>query len=209
MTGKNIQKQDAYRVECGRLKKALEYGFYLEAVSIEYALIEDRLNALLYYSGIVSRKEKLMITKFTKPYVKYVLNVDDSTRITITQIGVKIDLIRCLLMINEKNAAKIDESVESKRKPGSKRRKEYLQTIVHRMDRLDKDVVLELLEQIEDWKNKRNVLIHALLNRHSEASDDAKRECAKEGELLFRALDDKLVKPFKRGADIRMQYKIQ
>ena len=209
MTGKNIQKQDAYRVECGRLKKALEYGFYLEAVSIEYALIEDRLNALLYYSGIVSRKEKLMITKFTKPYVKYVLNVDDSTRITITQIGVKIDLIRCLLMINEKNAAKIDESVESKRNPGSKIRKEYLQTIVHRMDRLDKDAVLELLEQIEDWKNKRNVLIHALLNRHSEASDDAKRECAKEGELLFRALDDKLVKPFKRGADIRVQYKIQ
>ena len=209
MTGKNIQKQDAYRVECGRLKKAFEYGFYLEAVSIEYALIEDRLNALLYYSGIVSRKEKLMITRFAKPYVKHVLKVYDNKRITITQIGVKIDLIRCLLEIDEEKSTEMDESVESKRKPGSKKRKEYLQTIVHRMDKLDKEAILELLEQIEDWKNKRNVLIHALLNRHSEASDDAKRECAKEGELLFRALDDKLVKPFKRGANIRVQYKIQ
>lgn len=47
----NEQKYYNYKVQSQRLKKAMEYGFLLEAVFIEYAMIEDRTEAILRYEG--------------------------------------------------------------------------------------------------------------------------------------------------------------
>ena len=47
----NMQKYDNYRTQMGRLKKALDYQFYLEAIFIEYAILEDRLESVLMHSG--------------------------------------------------------------------------------------------------------------------------------------------------------------
>lgn len=47
----NMQKYANYREQMGRLKKALAYQFYLEAVFIEYAIMEDRLESVLRHSG--------------------------------------------------------------------------------------------------------------------------------------------------------------
>lgn len=47
----NEQKHYNYKVQSQRLKKAMEYGFYLEAVFIEYAMMEDRTEAILRYEG--------------------------------------------------------------------------------------------------------------------------------------------------------------
>ena len=41
----NQQKYENYRVQSRRLAGALRSGFYLEAVFIEYAIIEDRLES--------------------------------------------------------------------------------------------------------------------------------------------------------------------
>ena len=39
------EKYETYRNEMGRLKDAVQQGFYFEAMLIEYALLEDRLRA--------------------------------------------------------------------------------------------------------------------------------------------------------------------
>lgn len=46
----NMQKYDNYREQFNRLKKALKNEFYLEAIFIEYAIIEDRMESLLRHS---------------------------------------------------------------------------------------------------------------------------------------------------------------
>ena len=47
----NMQKYENYRDMNVRLKRALKGGFYLEAVFIEYGIIEDRLDSVLRYEG--------------------------------------------------------------------------------------------------------------------------------------------------------------
>ena len=47
----NMQKYENYKEQFTRLKKAITYGFYLEALFIEYAIIEDRSEAILRYEG--------------------------------------------------------------------------------------------------------------------------------------------------------------
>ena len=47
----NIQKGENYREQMKRLKKALQMGFNLEAIFIEYAILEDRLESVIRHSG--------------------------------------------------------------------------------------------------------------------------------------------------------------
>lgn len=47
----NMQKYYNYKEQMGRLKKAIDQAFYLEAIFIEYAIIEDRLESVLRHSG--------------------------------------------------------------------------------------------------------------------------------------------------------------
>ena len=47
----NMQKYFNYQEQMVRLKKALAAQFYLEAIFIEYAVMEDRLASVLIHSG--------------------------------------------------------------------------------------------------------------------------------------------------------------
>lgn len=47
----NMQKYANYKEQFGRLNKALHNKFYLEAIFIEYAIIEDRFESILRHSG--------------------------------------------------------------------------------------------------------------------------------------------------------------
>ena len=60
----NMQKYENYKEQFKRLKKAFEYKFYMEAIFIEYAIIEDRAESILRYEGneIKSKNEKEFIT---------------------------------------------------------------------------------------------------------------------------------------------------
>ena len=48
----NIQKYFNYQEQMVRLKKAMAAQFYLEAIFIEYAVMEDRLESILRHSGV-------------------------------------------------------------------------------------------------------------------------------------------------------------
>ena len=45
----NMQKYENYREQFKRLNKAFDYKFYMEAIFIEYAIMEDRAEAILRY----------------------------------------------------------------------------------------------------------------------------------------------------------------
>ena len=47
----NMQKYHNYKEQMERLKKALNNNFYLEAIFIEYAVIEDRLESILRHAA--------------------------------------------------------------------------------------------------------------------------------------------------------------
>lgn len=47
----NIHKYYNYKEQFKRLNKAIKVGFYLEAMFIEYAILEDRTDAILRYEG--------------------------------------------------------------------------------------------------------------------------------------------------------------
>ena len=52
MTGKNYEKQERYKCLHEKLTKALKNEFWFEACMIEYAIIEDRTSAILFYCNI-------------------------------------------------------------------------------------------------------------------------------------------------------------
>ena len=62
----NQQKYENYRVQMGRLKSALRNHFYLEAIFIEYAIMEDRLEAILRHAGRWHPKEGSFVSIDTK-----------------------------------------------------------------------------------------------------------------------------------------------
>lgn len=47
----NMQKSENYREQFVRLKRALASEFYLEAIFIEYTIIEDRTESILRHAG--------------------------------------------------------------------------------------------------------------------------------------------------------------
>ena len=59
----NMQKYSNYKEQMGRLKKALKERFYLEAISIEYAILEDRIESVLRHSGVFHPDKHNMLNK--------------------------------------------------------------------------------------------------------------------------------------------------
>lgn len=63
----NRRKYENYREQMRRLSSALRSGFYLEAIFIEYAIIEDRLeSALAHADAFNPKKQKTINAKLNK-----------------------------------------------------------------------------------------------------------------------------------------------
>lgn len=130
----NMQKYANYKEQMGRLKKAFSNEFYLEAIFIEYAIMEDRLESILRHSGKWNPKPGNFVS-----------------------IDAKI-----------KKVAKMAEEKKS---------------IAH------KYFSIELTDSIENWKNNRNTMIHALMKRELHTND--LYEIAINGQTLVKTLCSK------------------
>ncbi len=128
----NMQKYYNYKEQMGRLKKALGSGFYLEAVFIEYAMMEDRLKSFLKTAGAYNEKKHWNIQG-------------------------KLKSLKAL-------AARDGHPIGR-----------YLTE--------------EILEQITEWKDKRNPYIHELMKAH--LTTDGLRGFAEEGRELVKLLNSK------------------
>ena len=131
----NIQKRENYVEQFKRLKKALDNGFNLEAIFIEYTIIEDRTESILrhggYWEAYIKSRKGHGVTIDSK--IRYIQKQAENKKILLNQ---------------------------------------YFST--------------PLLEEILEWKEKRNRLIHALLKQSLGADDVA--NIAKEGEQLTKSI---------------------
>lgn len=128
----NMEKYRIYKTQMGRLTKAINNEFYLEAIFIEYAVFEDRLESILVHAG------KFNPTKHDK-------------------------ISRKLSKLSEM----------SRNKKGLE--KKYFSE--------------ELIQDIGNWKEQRNLLIHALMKQTPDYEE--LKELALQGRELLRKLDNK------------------
>lgn len=196
----NTVKYETYKNEMINLDKAIKFGFYLEAISISYAAIEDRLNSFLIHIGLVNNKDKLKVNKKFNYLYKYLLKKDENERNKISNISEKIDIIKALLLYSNNNDLE-QELIKPKDI-------KYFNDLIDTVNKLNKELLLSTLEELINIIKVRNVLIHALLNRRVEDSFKNKEECALRLKQIFRVLDKELVRPVKRK-NFRTKYNIQ
>lgn len=129
----NQQKSNNYKEQFKRLDKAINNNFYLEAMFIAYAIIEDRAESILSYEG-----NEILSDRFVS-------------------INRKLNKIK---------------------------------KIAERKDSLPKRYFTgPLIDEILEWKEKRNKLMHALMNQVLTTED--LNVTAVEGKTLARALANK------------------
>ena len=143
-TMNNSIKYDNYKEQFKRLNKAIKSGFYLEAMFISYAIIEDRAESILSY---------------------------------------------------ERNEINSDRFISLERKLNK------IKKIAERKNSLPKRYFSDtLIEEILEWKNQRNQLIHALMKQS--LSTDELRNTALKGKELARTLAN-LATSYKRAVERR------
>lgn len=130
----NEEKRQVYSILKTKLKIAVQQEFHLEALLLEYAIIEDRLSSILRSADIV-----------------YLRN--DGTEISIQK---KLDKIR--------------NANVSKQFP------------------IYKKVPMELISEIEEWKNVRNDLVHKSCTRIYNSEEV--NQCARAGNDLVRRISN-------------------
>ena len=59
----NMQKYENYKAQMDKLNRALKEHFYLEAMFIEYAVMEDRCESILIHAGVFRPDRHLTIIK--------------------------------------------------------------------------------------------------------------------------------------------------
>ncbi len=127
---KNILKYENYKEQNRRLTNALQNKYYLEAIFIEYAIMEDRTESILRYEGN---------------------DIHSDSYVSI-----------------DRKITKIEKLAENKK--GLAR----------------KYFTVEFMEQVRDWKKRRNSLIHALIKRNTTTQELI--ELAEEGRQLTKDL---------------------
>ena len=127
---KNILKYENYKEQNRRLTNALQNKYYLEAIFIEYAIMEDQTESILRYEGN---------------------DIHSDSYVSI-----------------DRKITKIEKLAENKK--GLAR----------------KYFTVEFMEQVRDWKKRRNSLIHALIKRNTTTQELI--ELAEEGRQLTKDL---------------------
>lgn len=172
----NKEKQKTYTEVMAQYKMAVAEGFFGEAMMIDYAVMEDRLRSLLFHMGaLISR---------------------DSFRVDNIQFIELFDLNKK----TGKNGAVYTEMNSISQKLNIMK-KVVKYTIDHLDDRYCLELwdtvggeieilrLLDVLKKIEDWKDPRNEIVHALLNKNTDEVNTRYETICKEGKKLGEYLN--------------------
>ena len=156
----NKEKQITYATYKEQLTKAIKYEFYLEAMMIEYGIMEDRMRSFIYHiGGLPSRTSTKVGKRKTKGCLKKIVSdyrtSEEKDNLGITNISGKEKIIRCVLRW---------ASDENKQPVSDK----YLIALERQLnERINTTELLALLDKIDDWCAFRNEVVHALLNKNT------------------------------------------
>lgn len=192
----NKEKMLTYQTMMARHRIAMNYGFYLEAIMIEYAMNEDRLIAFLYHSGaIANRNAKPKISpNSTEAIVRSMVESCEEngkdTNLGITNISGKIRVTYSMI-----KAVCLDGFEIS----GSK----YFDTLKQiYSSKFEANKFIDMLDKLFVWCKKRNEITHAMLNKNILDMQEKLLPLAEEGYEIARYIDAR-VDAIKKGNKIR------
>ena len=200
----NMEKYYNYTTLTKKYKKAMELGFYYEAIFISYAMMEDRLMSFLDKAGVVTLKN-VKLTKRAAPFVKYLLN---KKSVAMRNITTKMEITQKLLEMTYEQAEELEKRYAEEMK--TDKMNGYLLDLYMDIDeKINREEVTEQFAEMRVWLDKRNALIHGLANKRTDNYfSDEVQTAAEESEKLWRFIDDNLVKKMKKST-LRKKYKIQ
>lgn len=190
----NTEKGYTYQESFKRYKKARDAEFYLECIWILYAIMEDRTSAFLYYLGFTAEKDRSKVTISSKyrPAIRQILNIpEDKVKYNFKKLSGKL--------------SRIEAAIRWGMEPGEGL-SAYQQKIKRTVDKLkEKDDLLESVMYLNnEWRDKRNELMHALCNKDYPSVLDELLPLVENGYAAARTVD-RAVKELKR-AKIREQF---
>lgn len=191
----NFEKGMSYKANIRKYNLAIKKGFYFEAMWIVYALLEDRTSALLYYLGCIDgeKRNAATRTKKIKKQLREVFNMDENDKYRFDTFSGKCTRITELCTFA---------------KAGGINMSPYKTDLVKAVEKISSfDFIDELDYLNNEWRNKRNELIHALLNKNDQAVYLEMEHITKMGFEGFRIIDNAVQKIKKMN--IRGKYKIQ
>lgn len=164
-----------------RYKKAIQNGFFLEAIMIDYACLEDRLRYMLYYIGVIGSETDYKITgrsqrvrSFREILHEY---VGPKENMGIMSIRGKRQIVRSVfLLANDGEKPKEDDKQRC-----------LLWIALHDEEHIAD--IIRILDEIEQWCAYRNEIVHSLLNKNLESLHERVEQQAEKGYELFRRLD--------------------
>lgn len=196
----NRDKQLTYKENCAKYKKAIQEEFYFEAMLISYAMIEDRLRSFLYHIGALANRESIKVscTK-TKNQLKEIVDAykmkKENNSFGITNITGKLKIIRCTL----EWAATVEDGYEDDK---------YLVALKNQYEgNIDIQETLSVIEELYEWLDYRNEIMHALLNKNVDSLHTELRERTIQGMELARKVDS-FVSHVKKRNYIRRSIKL-
>ena len=185
----NYDKQHTYAAMLSKHHLAIKHQFYLEAILIDYALMEDRLRSFIYHLGGMASRNDSKISGRGRKYIKQILQeYDPKANLGIGSIFGKRRIVRAVLAWKESTT----ESPKDK----------YLKALWTRLDSIDREKLKTALDNTESWCDYRNECIHSVMNKNLNSLNDEVAQKAEDGLKYVRIIDDQ-VKVLKRGNLIR------
>lgn len=195
----NKEKQLTYAEQKKRYSLAMKYGFYYEALLIDYALMEDRLKAILYHMGMITERTNINLWKKNRPFVKKVvadaLGEENAERLGLSNISAKTKIIKSII-----KWASEEESQETEKR---------FAVLKKQCESLDAALLLETLDQIDEWCKWRNEIIHGLMHRKTKKVADVVPDLAQKGMEFVKTLDaqERIIKKgnlIRKSANLRV-----
>lgn len=193
----NQDKYLTYRQWCGRHAKAMREGFYFEALLIDYALMEDALRSYLYHIGVIAERDSKRACKKANPLRGLIETYlpKEKTGLGIGTISGKMKIVRATLLWHLDDTKALPDDL-------------YLKALkAQYSERVDATEFLDLLKRVDTWRDYRNEIMHALMNKNLVAIDEHLAEKCEEGMALARELQAQ-VKRVKYGNRIRRSVKL-
>lgn len=190
----NREKQQTYREFMARYSRAMRNEFYLEALLIDYAVLEDRLRSFLYHMGMFIKRNDYKpnvneVKRALASIVKEWKSKEENDKLGVNTITGKMKIIRC----SAKWAALSEGVPDGGRYPAE---------LKNKLQGLDLNRLTELLDEIKAWCGYRNEVIHSLLNKNNIRVDERLESMAQRGMELAREMGG-FVAQLKKGNTLR------
>ncbi|MBQ8428880.1 MAG: hypothetical protein IJX30_02165 [Clostridia bacterium] len=188
----NQEKAQKYSTYIKRFQKAKEQKFYLEAMWILYAIIEDRTSAFLYHIGFTQEENRNKVTgrKAIKKDVREILDITTQRSYGFKGLSSKLKNIKTIL----EWAQNVEPTTPFQ---------EYLKKRLSQINTEEFWLNINYLDNV--WRDKRNMLTHTLFSC-KEISEEQLVELLNTGFQSIRQFDQS-VKVLKK-VNIRKKFNI-